>query len=124
MAPREIGRVLLNLLNNAFYAVHERAVSEGSYAPSVRVATLRDRDHVEIRVHDNGPGVDETLRGKIFEPFFTTKPTGTGTGLGLSLSYEIITEGHGGTLTMESEVGQGATFIVTLPIGEHVVREG
>ena len=72
---------------------------------------------VEIRVEDNGGGIPEAIRDRIFEPFFTTKPTGSGnTGLGLSLSYEIVTQGHGGTLSVESEEGQGATFVVTLPV--------
>jgi signal transduction histidine kinase len=71
---------------------------------------------VEIRVSDNGGGIPETLRARVFEPFFTTKPAGSGTGLGLSLSYDIVTKGHGGTLTVESEDGRGATFLVTLPV--------
>jgi signal transduction histidine kinase len=70
---------------------------------------------VEIRVSDNGGGIPDHLREKIFEPFFTTKPTGAGTGLGLSLSHDIVTQGHGGTLTMESTMGEGATFVITLP---------
>jgi two-component system NtrC family sensor kinase len=72
-------------------------------------------DAVEIRISDNGPGITPELRDKIFEPFFTTKPTGSGTGLGLSLSYDIITQGHGGALTLENEEEEGATFIITLP---------
>ena len=72
---------------------------------------------VEVRVQDNGPGIPEAIQARIFEPFFTTKPTGSGnTGLGLSLSYEIVTQGHGGTLAVESEEGRGATFIITLPV--------
>ncbi|MCH7640491.1 MAG: HAMP domain-containing protein, partial [Bacteroidetes bacterium] len=117
MAPREIGRVLLNLLANAFYAVHERALSDDSFSPTVLIRTLRDGTQVEIHVSDNGPGIDETLHERIFEPFFTTKPAGSGAGLGLSLSYDIVTQGHGGTLTVESEEGQGATFIISLPVG-------
>ncbi len=70
---------------------------------------------VEIRVADNGPGIPEEVRAKIFEPFFTTKPTGQGTGLGLSISYDIVTQGHGGTLTVESAEGEGATFVITVP---------
>ncbi len=71
---------------------------------------------VEIRVGDNGPGIAQEIREKIFEPFFTTKPAGSGTGLGLSLSYDIVTQGHGGTLTVESTEGEGATFVITLPM--------
>ena len=117
IVPREIGRVLLNLFGNAFDAVHERAVNvNGAYIPTVTVSTRQAEGQVEIRVKDNGPGIPAEIREKIFEPFFTTKPTGTGTGLGLSLSYDIVTQGHGGTLTVESEEGKGATFIITLPV--------
>ncbi len=79
------------------------------------MSTRQVDGHVEIRVSDNGPGVPAEIREKIFEPFFTTKPTGSGTGLGLSLSYDIVTQGHGGTLTVETEEGEGATFVITLP---------
>ena len=117
MAPQEIGRVVINLLNNAFDAVHERALSQnGQYAPTVRVSTRQVEGHVEIRVEDNGPGIPAGIRSKIFEPFFTTKPTGSGTGLGLSLSYDIVAQGHGGAMTVESKEGEGATFIVSLPV--------
>ena len=117
VVPQEMGRVLLNLLNNAFYAVYEKRRTDGSsYTPTVQVRTGRRGGHVAIRVQDNGPGIPEAIRARIFEPFFTTKPTGSGnTGLGLSLSYEIVTQGHGGTLAVESDEGEGATFIVTLP---------
>ena len=116
LTPEEISRVFLNLLNNAFYAVHEQALSsDGSYAPTVEVRTRRNGDHVENEVRDNGPGIPEAVHEKIFEPFFTTKPTGSGTGLGLSISYDIVTQGHSGMLTVESVEGEGATFTVTLP---------
>jgi signal transduction histidine kinase/ligand-binding sensor domain-containing protein len=119
VVPQEIGRVLLNLVGNAFDAVQERAGQvNGQYAPTVTVATRRVGDRVEIRVADNGPGIPEGVRAKVFEPFFTTKPAGSGTGLGLSLSYEIVTQGHGGTLTVESEKGEGAAFVVRLPVGK------
>jgi signal transduction histidine kinase len=117
MAPREMGRVLLNLLSNAFDAVHEQArAANGDYTPTVTVSTRRLEDGIEIRVADNGRGVPREAWDKIFEPFFTTKPTGSGTGLGLSLSYDIVTQGHGGTLTLEDTQGEGATFVVTLPL--------
>ncbi len=118
VTPQEMGRVLLNLLNNAFYAVHEkRRAGDAAYEPRVCVGTRARDGHVEIRVQDNGPGIPAAVGARIFEPFFTTKPTGSGnTGLGLSLSYEIVTQGHGGTLSVESEEGRGATFIVTLPV--------
>jgi signal transduction histidine kinase len=116
LVPQDMGRVLLNLINNAFYAVHQQAgASNGAYIPTVQVRTRRHSDHIEIRVADNGPGIAESLCQKIFEPFYTTKPTGTGTGLGLSISYDIVVQGHGGMLTVESTEGEGAAFIVTLP---------
>ncbi|WP_456425607.1 sensor histidine kinase, partial [Rhodocaloribacter sp.] len=116
VAPQEIGRVLLNLLGNAFDALIEHTSQNGRHAPEVRVSTRRLGDYVEIRVADNGPGIAPEVRDRIFEPFFTTKPTGSGTGLGLSLSHDIVTQGHGGTLTVESAPGRGATFVVTLPV--------
>ncbi|MVM29042.1 histidine kinase [Spirosoma sp. HMF4905] len=116
VAPQEIGRVLLNLYNNAFYAVSERAkLHPEDYQPMVQVSTQQIGHGIEFRVSDNGTGIPETVKAKIFQPFFTTKPTGEGTGLGLSLSYDIITKGHGGTLTVESTEGEGTEFIITLP---------
>ncbi|MEM1125144.1 MAG: two-component regulator propeller domain-containing protein [Bacteroidota bacterium] len=117
LMPQEIGRVVLNLVGNALDAVHAHAAhADPAYRPTVTVGTRHRGEHVEIRVSDNGPGVPPELREKIFEPFFTTKPTGTGTGLGLSLSYDIVTQGHGGTLALEHTAGAGATFVVTLPL--------
>lgn len=116
VVPQDLGRVILNLVGNAFGAVTERATSiNGQYEPMVRVTTCKKEEAVEIRVTDNGPGMSEEVRKKIFEPFFTTKPAGSGTGLGLSLSYGIITQGHGGTLTVESDEGEGAAFVISLP---------
>lgn len=114
--PQELGRVVLNLLNNAFYAVHEQANrKDETFRPRVTIRSRRYENHVEIRVADNGGGIPEAIRQSIFEPFFTTKPTGSGTGLGLSLSYDIITQGHSGTLRVESTVGEGSVFIIELP---------
>jgi two-component system, NtrC family, sensor kinase len=116
--PQDIGRVLLNLINNAFYACAERSRAESTtdratpYKPLVTVSTHKIDKAIEIRVKDNGAGISEDNMEKIFQPFFTTKPTGKGTGLGLSLAYDIITKGHGGTLEVESEEGVGTTFIV------------
>ncbi|CCH54269.1 Sensor protein zraS [Fibrisoma limi BUZ 3] len=116
VVPQEIGRVLLNLYNNAFYAVQQRQfLAEADYQPTISVCTKRLIDKVEIRVSDNGTGIPEPAKAKIFQPFFTTKPTGEGTGLGLSLSYDIVTKGHGGTLAVETEEGKGTEFIITLP---------
>ncbi|WP_020605029.1 tetratricopeptide repeat-containing sensor histidine kinase [Spirosoma spitsbergense] len=117
VAPQEIGRVLLNLYNNAFYAVQEKQTTAPSgYQPTVTVSTVQLNGQVEIRVSDNGTGISKSVRDKIFQPFFTTKPTGEGTGLGLSLSYDIITKGHGGSLTVESQEGEGTTFVIQLPV--------
>ena len=116
VVPQDIGRVLLNLITNAFHAVSERKEQEPEgYKPTVRVVTRRTNSGVEIAVEDNGGGIPENIREKIFQPFFTTKPTGEGTGLGLSMSYDIVNKGHGGTLKVKSEVGKGATFLVGLP---------
>ncbi|GAB3713771.1 hypothetical protein GCM10027592_53250 [Spirosoma flavus] len=118
VAPQEIGRVLLNLYNNAFYALSEKAkkTSDPDYKPTVTVSTKQEFDQVVIRVSDNGTGISESVKAKIFQPFFTTKPTGEGTGLGLSLSYDIITKGHKGTLGVESQSGAGTEFIIHLPV--------
>ena len=115
---QDLGRVFLNVVNNAMYAVNERSQSSkrSGYEPMVKVETKREERAIVIRITDNGGGISEEIRSKIFEPFFTTKPTGAGTGLGLSLAYEIITEGHGGALEVESEVGVGTTFVIALPV--------
>ncbi len=118
VVPEEMGRVFLNLLDNAFDAVRARAAAEAadSYVPVVHVSTRqRAGGGAEVRVRDNGSGIPDEVRDRIFEPFFTTKPTGEGTGLGLSLSYDIVTKGHGGTLTLASAPGGGTTFILALP---------
>jgi signal transduction histidine kinase len=117
--PQEIGRVLLNLLGNAMDAVQERFVKEDAdYTPIVKIVTERRDNRVLIEISDNGVGIPNANLEKIFEPFFTTKQSGTGTGLGLSLSYDIITQGHGGTLTVESMEGKGATFSMLLPVSK------
>ena len=117
IAAQEMGRVLVNLINNAVDAVSERADGgDVGYEPRIRIATSREPGHVVIRVSDNGSGIVAEVTGRVFEPFFTTKPTGQGTGLGLSLSYDIVTKGHGGTLTFESEEGAGSSFEIRLPI--------
>ncbi|MGM0375759.1 MAG: two-component regulator propeller domain-containing protein [Bacteroidota bacterium] len=124
--PQDIGRVLLNLINNAFYAVQVETQNSASlqqtpqkqpdYKPVVMVSTKNMRTHVEICVKDNGPGIPPEIKDKIFQPFFTTKPTGHGTGLGLSLSYDIV-KAHGGELRVETKQGKGSIFIITIPSG-------
>jgi signal transduction histidine kinase len=118
VVPQELSRVFLNVLGNAFYAVLERKEKEAdTYTPTVWVRTRRTGDGIAVSIRDNGPGIPEPLLAKIFEPFFTTKPTGSGTGLGLSLSYDVVVQGHGGTMKVESVEGEGATLIITLPAG-------
>lgn len=114
--PQELGRVLLNLYNNAFYAVQQKQkTAPPDYQPTVSVRTTQTNGQVEIRVGDNGMGISESIKAKIFQPFFTTKPTGEGTGLGLSLSYDIVTKGHQGSLLVESQEGKGTEFVIQLP---------
>jgi len=114
--PQDIGRVILNLINNAFYAIDEKKKQIGDgYEPIVSVSTKKNNGKVEIRVKDNGNGIPQKVLDKIFQPFFTTKPTGEGTGLGLSLSYDIV-KAHGGELKVETKEGEGSTFNIELPI--------
>ncbi len=124
VVPQDIGRVLLNLINNAFYAVSQRNNVETGHAlslttkyqPIVKIFTQQHDNQIVIKVKDNGTGMSDDVKAKIFQPFFTTKPTGEGTGLGLSLSYDIITKGHGGTIEVESVLGEGTMFVVKLPL--------
>jgi len=117
IAPQEIGRVLLNLVNNAFYAVTEKKNQQPeSYEPIVTVHSEKKNGKIEISVKDNGNGIPKAIIEKIFQPFFTTKPTGQGTGLGLSLAYDIVTKGHGGELKVETSEGEGSEFIIQLPL--------
>ena len=131
IVPQEISRVLVNLFNNAFYAVNEKRVADAasitttellkssklfkSYEPVVTVTTKKLENAIEIIVKDNGTGIPDKIQQKIFQPFFTTKPPGEGTGLGLSLSYDMVTKGHGGELKMTSKEGHGTEFIIHLP---------
>jgi two-component system NtrC family sensor kinase len=114
---QDIGRVLLNLFNNAFYAVHQKQETTGAdYKPEVTVTTLTENGQVIIKVKDNGIGIPDAIKEKIMQPFFTTKPTGEGTGLGLSLSYDIVVKGHGGSIAVDTKEGEFTEFIVTLPL--------
>jgi signal transduction histidine kinase len=117
IVPQDIGRVILNLINNAFYSVSAKQKQNlPGYEPGVLVSTEKAAGTVLIKVRDNGNGVPQAVMDKIFQPFFTTKPTGEGTGLGLSMSYDIITKGHGGELKVETKEGQFAEFTIILPV--------
>jgi len=113
---QDIGRVILNLLTNAFYVVDERK-KQGidGYVPTVSVTTQRTNDRVEIKIRDNGNGIPDNIKDKIFQPFFTTKSPGQGTGLGLSLSYDVI-KAHGGEMRVETKEGEFAEFTIMLPV--------
>ena len=114
---QDIGRVILNLITNAFYVVTEKKQLKGDgYEPIVMVSTKNAGDKIEISVKDNGNGIPQKVLDKIFQPFFTTKPAGQGTGLGLSLSYDIITKGHGGEIKVETKEGDGSVFIISIPV--------
>ncbi|MGV3763539.1 sensor histidine kinase [Parapedobacter sp.] len=122
VVPQDLGRVLLNLFNNAFYSVSEKKKNSvsNSYEPTVAVATQHvqqpnGRDAVQITVRDNGLGIPRAILDKIYQPFFTTKPTGQGTGLGLSMSYDIIHKVHGGEMQIDTEEGEYAAFTITIP---------
>ena len=116
IVPQEIGRVIVNLLNNAFYAVREKERQNISgYEPTVTLTTAKHNGKVEIKVKDNGNGMPQKILDKIFQPFFTTRPTGQGTGLGLSLAYDVV-KAHGGEIKVESKEGEGSEFIIQLPV--------
>jgi signal transduction histidine kinase len=117
IVQQDIGRVLINLFGNAFYAVNQKAKAAGpDYKPTVEVSTARENGSILISVKDNGTGIPENIREKIMQPFFTTKPTGEGTGLGLSLSYDIVVKGHGGAIDVDTKEGEFTEFIVSLPL--------
>ena len=117
LVPQDVTRVCLNLIGNGFYAATKRR-KEGSdpkFQPTLKVTTRDLGDTVEVQVRDNGTGIAPEIKDKLFQPFFTTKPTGEGTGLGLSISYDIVTQEHGGTITVDSEIGEFTEFTVRLP---------
>ena len=115
--PQDIVRVMLNLFNNAFYAVNQKAkTSDKEYKPLIEATTSLKNDQIVICVKDNGNGIPDSIKEKIIQPFFTTKPTGEGTGLGLSLSYDMVVRGHGGSIKVNSKEGEGSEFIIQLPI--------
>jgi signal transduction histidine kinase len=119
LVPQDVTRVLLNLFGNGFYAANKRGKegADPTFKPTLKVSTRDLGDAVEIRVRDNGTGIPAEIRDKLFQPFFTTKPTGEGTGLGLSISYDIVTKQHGGTIGVDSQVGEFTEFTIRLPRG-------
>lgn len=117
VVQQDIGRVLINLFSNAFYAVNQKSKTAGAdYKPTVEVTTAKENGSILIKVKDNGSGIPDAIRDKIMQPFFTTKPAGEGTGLGLSLSYDIIVKGHGGSINVDTKEGEFTEFIVSLPL--------
>jgi signal transduction histidine kinase len=114
--PSDFGRVVLNVFNNAFFALDERRLTEDDdFRPTLSVTTESHEDLIRLRIRDNGPGIPEEIKSRIFEPFFTTKAAGSGTGLGLSLSYDIVVQGHGGDMYVDSSPGSYTEFVITLP---------
>jgi len=114
--PQDLSHAVVNLLNNAFYALNEKKKQlNGTFEPTVLVSTKKAGNKIIISVNDNGTGMSEKVTAKVFQPFFTTKPNGEGTGLGLSLSYDVVTKGHGGEIRVESKEGEGANFTIQLP---------
>jgi signal transduction histidine kinase len=122
--PQDIGRVLLNLFNNAFYSVNEKKKQlDGTYEPKILVQTQGNERDIQIHVRDNGLGIADSIIDKIYQPFFTTKPAGQGTGLGLSLSFDIVTKGYNGQFNVHSKEGEYAEFVITLPVNGASVNE-
>jgi signal transduction histidine kinase len=117
LVPQDISRVILNIVNNACYAVYEKSKTNGSdYKPLIKIKTIKLKNMFEIIIRDNGIGIPNSLIDKVCNPFFTTKPTGKGTGLGLSISYDIITQAHKGNLSVKSVEGEYSEFTITIPI--------
>jgi two-component system NtrC family sensor kinase len=117
MVPQDIGRVMLNLFNNAFYATQKKQETAGAdFKPTVEVTTLLKGKSIEVLVKDNGTGIPDDIRDKILQPFFTTKPTGEGTGLGLSLSYDIVVKAHDGKIDVKSKEGEFTEFKISVPL--------
>ena len=117
----EIRQVLLNLIVNAAHAIGGVVGKEGTEKGTITVTSKREEPWVEIRVRDTGGGIPEAIRHKVFDPFFTTKEVGRGTGQGLAISHAIVVQGHGGTISFDSEVGKGTTFVVRIPLDPTVI---
>jgi two-component system NtrC family sensor kinase len=126
LVPQDITRVCLSLFGNGFYAATKRQKEGGDpkFNPTLKVSTRDLGDAVEIRARDNGIGIPAEIKDKLFQPFFTTKPTGEGTGLGLSISYDIVTQQHGGTITVDSRVSEFTEFIIRLPRNSQAASTG
>jgi signal transduction histidine kinase len=126
LAPQDVTCVLLNLISNGFYAARERQRTEATadFEPTVTVSTRALDGAVEIRVRDNGIGIPAEIKDRLFQPFFTTKPPGEGTGLGLSMSYDIVTQQHGGSISVDSKVGAYSEFAVHLPRSSRTIIAG
>jgi len=126
LVPQDITRVLLNLFGNGFYAANKRRRDGAGpdFPPALKVATHDLGEAVEIRIRDNGTGIPLDIKDKLFQPFFTTKPTGEGTGLGLSISWDIVTQQHGGTIEVDSRVGEFTEFTIHLPRSRQAVTAG
>ena len=117
VVQQDMGRILLNLFNNAFYAVNQKQkTTDANYKPTVEVSTSVGSGLIRVTIKDNGIGIPDGIKDKIMQPFFTTKPTGEGTGLGLSLTYDMVVKGHGGSIQVISTEGAGSEFIITLPL--------
>ncbi len=115
VTPQDTVRVMLNLFNNAFYAVNlKQKTGDVAYKPEVSITTSTENGQVIIKVKDNGTGIPDAIKEKIMQPFFTTKPTGEGTGLGLSLTYDMVVKGHGGSIQVNSVEGEGSEFVITI----------
>lgn len=116
MLAGEFNQVILNLIVNAVHAITDVVGAKSGDKGTITISTRQDGGYAEIRISDTGTGIPEEVRSRVFEPFFTTKEIGKGTGQGLSLAYAVVVEKHGGTITFETEVGKGTTFIIRLPI--------
>jgi len=117
----EFNQVILNLIVNAAHAIGDAIATRGGKG-TLTITTRLDGDHVEVRIRDTGTGIPESARGKIFDPFFTTKAVGKGTGQGLYIAHTVVAKKHGGTLTFETEIGKGTTFIIRLPLTPNVTK--
>ena len=122
--PSEFNQVILNLIVNAAHAIADKVGNSPEQRGLITISTRRDGDWVEIRIEDTGTGIPQAIQSKVFDPFFTTKEVGRGTGQGLAIAHAVVTEKHGGTIRFETEVGQGTTFVVRLPVHQELSPSG